>query len=103
MPIIVEFTFTDGTKEEYRIPAEIWKRNNYDVTKVFPLAKEVIKVEVDPHLETADTEIYNNHWPRMVQPTRFELYTRPSYGWGGGPGENLMQRHKRATEQQNKD
>lgn len=102
MPLIIEFTYVDGTKEEFRIPAEIWQRDNYNVSKVFPLQKEVIAITLDPHLETADTEIYNNHWPRMVQPTRFELYKSKSYGWGGGPGENLMQRHKRAAEGEKK-
>ncbi|MFP5471613.1 MAG: M1 family metallopeptidase [Bacteroidia bacterium] len=97
MPVIVEFTYNDGTKHEVRIPAEIWMKNNYEVSKVFPLPKEVIAIRVDPHLETADTDIYNNYWPRMVQPTRFELFKAGDSGWGGG-GENLMQRHKRAEE-----
>ena len=97
MPVIVEFTYKDGTKQEVRIPAEIWLRNNEQVSKVFPLPKEVIAIRLDPHLETADTDIYNNYWPRMVQPTRFELYKTGPSSWGGG-GENLMQRHKRAEE-----
>ena len=83
MPVIVEFTFVDGTKERYNIPAEIWKKDNYNVSKVFPLKKEVVAVTLDPNLETADTEIYNNHWPRMVQPTRFELYKGSGGRWGG--------------------
>lgn len=98
MPVIVEFTYKDGSTEEIRIPAEIWKKNNYEVTKVFPLPKEVTSIKVDPHLETADTDTFNNNWPRTVQPTRFELYkSGDNSRWGGG-GENLMQRHKRAEE-----
>ena len=97
MALIVEFTFNDGTKERYNIPAEIWKKNNEEVSKVFPLKGEVVAISLDPNLETADTDIYNNHWPRMVQPTRFELYKGGSGRWGGS-GENLMQRHKKAGE-----
>ena len=35
MPIILEFTFEDGTTEVQRIPAEIWRRNTEEVSKVF--------------------------------------------------------------------
>ncbi|MFT7157754.1 MAG: hypothetical protein ACI8Q1_002778 [Parvicella sp.] len=74
MPILLEFTFKDGSKEEIRIPAEIWARDNYKVSKVFTFNKEVASVVMDKNLETADTETYDNHWPRQQIPTRFELY-----------------------------
>jgi hypothetical protein len=74
MPILLEFTFKDGSKEEIRIPAEIWVRDNYKVSKVFTFDKEVASVVMDKNLETADTETYDNHWPRQQIPTRFELY-----------------------------
>ncbi len=35
MPIILEFTFKDGTQEIVRIPAEIWKRNSEKIKKGF--------------------------------------------------------------------
>ena len=76
MPLIIKFTFTDKTNETIRIPAEIWKSNNYNVSKVFFFEKEVISIELDPNLETADTDISNNSWPRKVVPTRFELYNK---------------------------
>ena len=76
MPLILKFTFNDNTSETIRIPAEIWKSNNYNVSKVFFFEKEVISIELDPNLETADTDISNNSWPRKIVPTRFELYNR---------------------------
>ena len=76
MPLIIKFTFNDKTSETIRIPAEIWKSNNYNVSKVFFFEKEVISIELDPNLETADTDISNNSWPRKIVPTRFELYNR---------------------------
>ena len=76
MPLILKFTFNDKTSETIRIPAEIWKSNNYNVSKVFFFEKEVISIELDPNLETADTDISNNSWPRKIAPTRFELYNR---------------------------
>jgi hypothetical protein len=76
MPLIIQFTFADKTTETIRIPAEIWKSNNYNISKVFFFEKEVISIELDPNLETADTDISNNSWPRKIVPTRFELYNR---------------------------
>jgi len=74
MPIIIEWTFTDGSKEIDRIPAYIWRKDENKVTKVFAKAKEVVSVQLDPYRETADIDESNNSWPRKNQPTRFELF-----------------------------
>jgi aminopeptidase N len=74
MPMILEFEFMDGTKELQRIPAEIWVKDNYHISKIFSFNKEVKTVVMDPFLETADTDTYNNSWPRSPKPTRFELF-----------------------------
>lgn len=84
MPLIVEFTFTDNTTELIRIPAEIWRKDNFNVSKVFFFEKEVTAIELDPNLETADTDISNNAWPRKVIPTRFELYKSNYSRYSGG-------------------
>lgn len=97
-PIILEFTFKDGSKEVVRIPAEIWKPSNKEISKVFAFKKEVVGVEIDPFLETADVDMTNNAWPRKVQPTKFELYQRATYGWGADGKENPMQRNKKNEE-----
>ncbi len=73
MPIILEFEFTDGSKEVVRIPAEIWKVNNYEVSKVFKFNKQVKNITLDPFLETADIDVNNNYWPPKIQPSRIEL------------------------------
>ncbi|MFT5997722.1 MAG: hypothetical protein ACI81P_000167 [Neolewinella sp.] len=96
MPIIVEFTFTDGTSEVKRIPAEIWKLNYKKVSKVFPFTKEVISIELDPFLETADTDRSNNYYPSQTETSRFDLFQ--SRRRGGG--ENPMQRDLRAKEKE---
>lgn len=74
MPIILEFTYADGTKETQKIPAEIWKQNVDHVSKVFVSKKEIQQIVLDPHLETADVDRNNNYWPERKEPTRFELY-----------------------------
>jgi len=74
MPIILEFTYLDGSQEIIRIPAEIWKQNSEQVSKVFITQKEIQQIILDPHLETADVDRNNNYWPERKEPTRFELF-----------------------------
>lgn len=74
MPIILEFTYNDGTRDVVRIPAEIWRMGDTDISKVFMTEKELVSVALDPFLETADVNTNNNYWPPRIQPSRFELY-----------------------------
>lgn len=74
MPVILRFHFTDGSSVVSRHPAEIWLTNEESFTKVWAFKKTVERVELDPFLETADTDVKNNHWPRKMAPSRFELY-----------------------------
>ncbi len=76
MPVILQFTFADGTKEVKRMPAEIWIGNEMEFTKVFLFKKKVTNIELDPYLETADTDRDNNYWPARNEPSRFELYQK---------------------------
>ena len=98
MPIILEFTYEDGTNEVIRIPAEIWKKNSKEVKKIFILDKEVSSVRLDPFLETADVDLNNNYWPAKNEPTRFQMY-KSNYK---KKKENPMQRAIRAEEMENK-
>ena len=94
MPLIIKFEFTDGTDEVQRIPAEIWRKNNEEVSKVFMFNKEVKQIMLDPFYETADTDMDNNYWPQHQQPSRFQLY-KSRYGSGRyGGGQNPMQEAK---------
>jgi hypothetical protein len=96
MPIIVLATFEDGSTEEIRIPAEIWKRDEAQVSRVFIFDKKVKSFQVDPFLETADCDLDNNSWPSQAQPTRFELFQQQKVK------ENPMQRDKRVKELEGK-
>jgi hypothetical protein len=72
MPVIIEWTYKDGSKEIERLPAEIWRINETKVTKVFQKDKEVVNVVIDPLKETADINIQDNMFPRVVQPSKFD-------------------------------
>jgi hypothetical protein len=97
MPLIIEFTFSDGSTEVRRIPAEIWRIYEDKVSKVFIFDKEVKSFRLDPFLETADTDLYNNAWPRELQPTRYQIYKMEET-----KKENPMQRQIRVEELQKK-
>jgi hypothetical protein len=74
MPVIFELDYTDGTKEEKRIPAEIWRYNNTDAAKLIVSNKELKSITLDPHLETADTDLNNNYFPRRLVKSRFQVF-----------------------------
>lgn len=74
MPVILEWTFEDGTKEVQRIPAEIWRKNENRFSKVFVKEKEVKAIRLDPFKETADIDESNNNWPVRQLPSRFQVF-----------------------------
>ena len=72
MPIIVEMTYEDDTKEVFKYPAQIWRKNNDTVKKVYATEKAVKKIQIDPKLETADIDVTNNTWPKIETKTKFD-------------------------------
>ena len=74
MPIIVEWTYKDGTKEIDRIPAQVWRLNESKVVKTFIKDKEVASVKLDPYRETADINESNNSWNTIAEPSRFNIF-----------------------------
>ena len=74
MPIIVEWTFKDGTKEVDRIPAQVWRLNEKKVVKTFVKDKEVASIKLDPMRETADIDESNNSWGTIPEPTKFQMF-----------------------------
>ena len=72
MPVVIEWTYKDGTKEIERLPAEIWRTNEASFTKVFAKDKEVANVVIDPKKETADINEEDNVFPRVVKESKFD-------------------------------
>lgn len=73
-PVIFDIEYTDGTHELTRIPAEIWRYNNTEVSKLITTNKEIRSISLDPRLETADVDMANNSFPRRPVKSRFELF-----------------------------
>jgi hypothetical protein len=74
-PIIIEWTFKDGSKEMEKIPAEIWRLNENEVTKVFIKEKEVVNIVIDPNGNLGDVEMSNNAFPKSSA-SRFDEFKK---------------------------
>ena len=75
MPIILEFTFEDGTKLNDKIPAQIWRKNEKMVSKTYYFDKKLVAVQLDPLKETADIDTTNNYWGEIPAPTsKFQVF-----------------------------
>ncbi len=72
MPLIVEYTYADGSTENVTYPAEIWRKNDKEVSVVLSSQKELTGIVVDPKAETADIDTTNNGWPRKEKKSDFD-------------------------------
>ena len=72
MPIIVELTYDDDSKEVFKYPAQIWRKNNETAKKIYATEKAIKKIQLDPKLETADVDITNNTWPKEEAKSKFD-------------------------------
>ena len=74
MPIIAEYTYSDGTSERVTYPAQIWRKNDTSVGKVVASEKEIVSITVDPDEETADIDTANNSWPATEKTGEFSNF-----------------------------
>ncbi|HRG09230.1 MAG TPA: M1 family aminopeptidase, partial [Cyclobacteriaceae bacterium] len=71
-PVVIEWTYKDGSKEIERIPAEIWRLNEQEVKKVFVKDKEVTNVVIDPNGETGEVNPADNVFPKKATESKFD-------------------------------
>tara|TARA_R110002072_G_scaffold124085_1_gene259492 strand:+ start:10993 stop:13299 length:2307 start_codon:yes stop_codon:yes gene_type:complete len=74
MPIIAEYTYSDGTTKRVKYPAEIWRKDDLAVGKVIASEKEITSIVVDPDEETADIDTSNNTWPKRKKLGEFNKF-----------------------------
>ncbi len=96
MPLILLIDYSDGSQEELRIPAEIWRRDSEQVSKLMITEKTIEQIILDPYLETADANRQNNYYPPRPIKDQFKL-TKP------GKSKNPMQKAKEREEKEKKD
>ncbi len=78
MPILVEYVYADGSKEEITYPAEIWRFNDKEIKKVFASDKEIKEINIDPKQLTADIDTSNNSWPKKKEDSQFDKFKKKS-------------------------
>jgi hypothetical protein len=74
MPIIAEYTYSDGSSERVTYPPQIWRKNDESVGKVIASEKEITMIVVDPDEETADIDVTNNTWPKRKKLGEFDTF-----------------------------
>lgn len=84
MPVILKLTYSDGSDETIRIPAEVWRRDSREVVWQHVSSKTLTGAEIDPLWETADADRGNNYYPRRIDERSLRLSPPPP------PGENRM-------------
>jgi hypothetical protein len=73
-PLPLTLTYADGSTEEYPVPAEVWRYNALQVTKLFIRNKRIVSVELDRNHLIADADKTNNVTPRRIGESRIELF-----------------------------
>ena len=76
MPIIVEYTYEDGTSFREKYPAQIWRKNDNEYKRVLVSSKKIVGVQIDPDEKTADVNSTNNIWPRKINETNFDKFRK---------------------------
>ena len=74
MPLIVDYTYADGSKEQVRYPVQVWRKNDNEMKKIITTDKEIIGIELDPGQETADVNPSNNSWPKTEEMSEFDQF-----------------------------
>jgi hypothetical protein len=94
MPVIIEFTYKDGTKKVDKIPAQIWRLNEKNGSKFYVEDKEIASIKLDPMRETADIDESNNTWGGAQQVSKFQLFKQKgaAAARGQSTGTNPMQK-----------
>ncbi len=72
MPIPLEITYEDGTKELVRIPVEVWRKNSKKTKWLKRSKLKITQAVIDPYWEIGDTQIENNYYPTRLIPARLK-------------------------------
>ncbi|MFC0426606.1 M1 family metallopeptidase [Chryseobacterium scophthalmum] len=97
MPVILEFTFEDGSKLRDKSSAQIWRHNEKKISKTFYFDKKLKSIQLDPMRETADIDTSNNFWSNdgsSSETSKFHVFKEKQNGTvrGGANGKvNPMQ------------
>jgi hypothetical protein len=72
-PVILRYEHADGSFEEVRHPAEIWRRSPDRISVLHATDKEVRRVIMDPHWELPLASRESAAFPRSIEEKRIDL------------------------------
>lgn len=91
MPIILEFTFEDGSKLRDKRAAQVWRHNEKNVSLTYFFDKKLKSVELDLMKETADIDTTNNFWGEVPAPTsKFQVFKQKQGPSARGAGRGTL-------------
>lgn len=91
MPIILEFTFEDGSKLRDKRAAQVWRHNEKNVSLTYFFDKKLKSVQLDPMKETADIDTTNNFWGEIPAPaTKFQVFKQKQGPSARGAGRGTL-------------
>ena len=68
MPLHVRFTFSDGSKEDFDYPVEVWSTNTtYYIRQYAFVGKTLARIELDPDKRVIDLDRNNNTWTAPIR------------------------------------
>ena len=73
-PVILKVTFANQESKQIRLPVEIWRQNSHKTSRLILSKNEIVKIELDPRLQTSDVDRNNNYWPQQPIESRFKLF-----------------------------
>ena len=73
LPVILQVTYADQTTERVDIPADVWRKNGDSFEKTVDSFTAIVRVELDPMLETADADTSNNVYPKEIETHSFDV------------------------------
>lgn len=65
MPVWMEITYGDDSKERIKLPVEIWQRGN-QWNHLLETNKEIKRIEIDPDKILPDVNLANDSWPNRI-------------------------------------
>ena len=91
MPIILEFTFEDGSKLNDKKSAQIWRKDEQKVSLTYYFDKKLKSIQLDPMKETADIDTSNNFWGEIPAPTsKFQVFKQKQEGSARGAAQGRV-------------
>ena len=63
LPLLIRFTFSDGTTQDVSYPADVWRANSARYTASYTFMNKTVKqIQIDPDKHLVDADRSNNDW-----------------------------------------